>query len=296
MSRIDGGVQPYGLTIPASYDGKKPMRLDIWLHGTQQQLNEVHFLAQQAGPHETSQILADDYIQLEPFARMNHSYKFYAETDVFEVIAAVRKRYNIDPEAHRDPRPLDGRASGLRGASRLQNPTFFAALKPAPATSETKEYAGNRLPKEGLTPYQEAALHYVDAEDYALNAFDIPTVELRRRERRAAESVDDACARPLVKEGFQLTKESPYQVDDEGFARCCSWSARTPGTPGTRTARSNRRRSCGRRWTRRPARRRITCGSSPTPRSYNNAPLGDDRSGSTKPTSVPMSTRSEPTT
>jgi len=73
VSRIDGGVQPYGLTIPASYDGKRPMRLDIWLHGTQQQLNEVHFLQQQAGPHETSQILADDYIMVEPFARMNHS-------------------------------------------------------------------------------------------------------------------------------------------------------------------------------------------------------------------------------
>ena len=37
VSRIDGSVQPYGLTIPASYDGSRPMRLDVWLHGTQQQ-------------------------------------------------------------------------------------------------------------------------------------------------------------------------------------------------------------------------------------------------------------------
>ena len=55
-------------------------------------------LPQQASPRETSQILADDYIMVEPFARMNHSYKFYAETDVYEVIAAVRKHYNIDAE------------------------------------------------------------------------------------------------------------------------------------------------------------------------------------------------------
>ena len=32
------------------------MRLDVWLHGTQTQLNEVRFINQQAGPHETSQI------------------------------------------------------------------------------------------------------------------------------------------------------------------------------------------------------------------------------------------------
>ena len=75
VSNIDGSVQPYGLTIPASYDGASPMRLDVWLHGTQQQLNEVRFINQQEGPHSTSQIAAEDYIQLEPFGRMNHSYR-----------------------------------------------------------------------------------------------------------------------------------------------------------------------------------------------------------------------------
>ena len=128
VSRIDGSVQPYGLTIPASYDGKRPMRLDVWLHGTQQQMNEVRFLQQQAGPHETSQILADDYIMVEPFARMNHSYKFYAETDVYEVIAAVRKHYNIDAERI----VIRGHSmGGHQGSGRLalQNPTFFARVR-----------------------------------------------------------------------------------------------------------------------------------------------------------------------
>src|SRR5229473_1037118 len=65
VSRVDGSVQPYGLTIPASYDGSKPMRLDVWLHGTQMQLNEVRFITQQESDHQTSQILMQDYIQLE---------------------------------------------------------------------------------------------------------------------------------------------------------------------------------------------------------------------------------------
>ncbi len=209
MSRIDGSVQPYGLTIPASYDGKRPMRLDVWLHGTQQQMNEVRFLQQQAGPHETSQILADDFIQLEPFARMNHSYKFYAETDVYEAIAAVRKHYNIDAERI----VIRGHSmGGHQGSARLaiQNPTFFAAFETSAGYSETKEYAGNRLPKEGLTPYQEAALHYVDAEDYALNAFNVPFVSYggeKDAQLRASIRFREA----VEKEGFRLTKESPYK-------------------------------------------------------------------------------------
>ena len=32
-SRVDGSVQPYGLIIPDSYDGKTPARLDVVLHG-----------------------------------------------------------------------------------------------------------------------------------------------------------------------------------------------------------------------------------------------------------------------
>ena len=220
VSRIDGSFQPYGLTIPASYDGKRPMRLDVWLHGTAQQMNEVRFLQQQAAPHETSQIPADDYIQLEPLARMNHSYKFYAETDVYEAIAAVRKHYNIDGERI----VIRGHSmGGHQGSGRLalQNPTFFGAYEASAGYSETKEYAGNRLPKEGLTPYQEAALHYVDAEDYALNAFNVPGVSYggeKDAQLRASTRFREA----IVREGFQLTQESPYKWTHEGSAPAVS--------------------------------------------------------------------------
>ncbi len=208
-SRIDGSAQPYGLTIPASYDGKRPMRLDVWLHGTQQQMNEVRFITQQSGPHETSQILAEDYIMVEPFARMNHSYKFYAETDVYEAIAAVRKHYNVDPERI----IIRGHSmGGHQGSGRLalQNPTFFAAFEASAGYSETREYAGSRLPKEGLTPYQEAALHYVDAEDYALNGFNLPFVSYggeKDAQLRSSVRLREAVER----EGFRLTKESAYK-------------------------------------------------------------------------------------
>lgn len=209
VSRIDGSVQPYGLTIPASYDGKRPMRLDVWLHGTQMQNNEVRFLQQQAGPHGNSQIPADDYIMVEPFARMNHSYKFYAETDVYEAIAAVRKHYNIDAERIL----IRGHSmGGHQGSARLaiQNPTFFAAFEASAGYSETREYAAARPAVKELTPYQEAALHYVDAEDYALNAFNLPFVSYggeKDGQLRASIRFREA----LEREGFELTKESPYK-------------------------------------------------------------------------------------
>src|ERR1043165_2812766 len=46
-SKVDGSVQPYGLTIPESYDSSKPIRLDVWQHGTNRTLNEVAFITQQ---------------------------------------------------------------------------------------------------------------------------------------------------------------------------------------------------------------------------------------------------------
>jgi hypothetical protein len=198
------------LTIPVAYDATKPMRLDVWLHGTSIRTNEVRFLAKQATDHaDANAPMPTDYIQLEPFGRMNHSWRYYAETDVFEAIASVQQRYRIDPERI----VIRGHSmGGHQGAGRigLQHPGFFAALEASAGYSETKEYASARLPKEGLPAYQDAALHYYDAEDYALNAFNIPLVSYAGetdRQLRASIRLREA----LEKEGFRLTRESPYR-------------------------------------------------------------------------------------
>ncbi|MBM3892299.1 MAG: hypothetical protein FJ388_24545, partial [Verrucomicrobia bacterium] len=121
-SRVDGSVQPYGLIIPDSYDGKKPVRLDLVLHGRGSTLNEVSFIAshdvdknvggasaprprtsakqpQEVGalrplPHSGSP--EQDYITLEVFGRVNNAYRWAGETDVFEALASVQQRYRID--------------------------------------------------------------------------------------------------------------------------------------------------------------------------------------------------------
>jgi len=166
-STIDGSLQPYGLIIPASYSGQ-PIRLDIWMHGTNRVLNEVAFISQ----HETAEPVPADqaYIQIDVYGRSNVSYRWAGETDVFEAIKSVEERYNIDPKRI----ALRGFSMGGAGAWHLglHHPDDWAVFEAGAGYTETKVYA-----KKGPLPsYQEEALHYYDAVDYALNGTDVPFV------------------------------------------------------------------------------------------------------------------------
>jgi hypothetical protein len=94
VSRLDGSVQPYGVTIPATYDGSKPVRLDVWQHGTNRTMNEVAFIIQQE--KDTPVPETQDYLQIDPLGRTNVAYRWAGEADMFESVASVQKHYNID--------------------------------------------------------------------------------------------------------------------------------------------------------------------------------------------------------
>lgn len=167
VSTVDGSVQPYALIIPDSYSGQ-PIRLDIWMHGTNRNLNEVAFITQ----HETAAPVPPEqtYIQMDVYGRSNVSYRWAGETDVFEAIRSVEERYKIDPKRI----VLRGFSMGGAGAWHLglHHPDEWNAFEAGAGYTETKVYA-----KKGPLPaYQEAALHYYDAVDYALNAVNVPFV------------------------------------------------------------------------------------------------------------------------
>src|SRR5204862_5643560 len=68
----------------------------------------------------------------------------------------------------------------------------------------------DRMMKEGLKPYQVTNLNYYESEDYAMNAFDIPTVGYggeNDAQLRASVRIREA----LVREGFHFTQETPYR-------------------------------------------------------------------------------------
>ncbi|MDQ6665977.1 MAG: prolyl oligopeptidase family serine peptidase [Acidobacteriota bacterium] len=197
-SRVDGSLQPYGLLIPESYDGSKPGRLDVVLHGRGATLNEVSFIA----AHDAAKAVPPeiDYIQLEVFGRGNNAYRWAGETDVFETLESVQKRYKIDP----DRIVLRGFSMGGAGAWHigLQHPSRWAAFEAGAGFTETKIYA-----KRDLMPaYQESLLHIYDARDYALNAFDVPTVGYGGEDdpqKQASINIREQ----LTKEGFSFTPE-----------------------------------------------------------------------------------------
>ena len=202
VSRIDGSVQPYGLTIPDSYDASKPVRLDVWQHGTNRTMNEVAFIIQQESDRPIPP--EQDYIQLEPLGRTNVSYRWAGEADLFESLASVQQRYNIDPKR------IVLRGFSMGGASSwhlgLHHPGKWGAIEAGAGYTETRRY-GQR---ENLPPYQEAMLHYYDAVDYALNAFNTPTVGYGgENDRQLQASVN--IREQLTKEGFRFEQDGPYR-------------------------------------------------------------------------------------
>jgi dienelactone hydrolase len=165
-SKVDGSVQPYGLTIPDSYDGSKPVRLDVVLHGRGEQLTEISFIA----AHESAKPVTQDYITLDVYGRGNNAYRWAGETDVFEAIDSVKARYKIDDKKI----VLRGFSMGGAGAWQigLHFPDRWAAVEAGAGFTETKKYA-----KLGpLVGYQEALLRIYDAVDYAANAQMVPMV------------------------------------------------------------------------------------------------------------------------
>jgi pimeloyl-ACP methyl ester carboxylesterase len=213
-STIDGSLQPYGLIIPKSYSGQ-PIRLDIWMHGTNRALNEVAFITQ----HETAQPVPAEqaYIQLDVYGRSNVSYRWAGEADVFEAIQSVKEHYNIDPKRV----ALRGFSMGGAGAWHLglHHPDEWAVFEAGAGYTETKVYA-----KKGpLPPYQEAALHYYDAVDYSLNGTDVPFVgyggeidaQLQGSKNIKAQLLKDGVNLPDIRAIFLIGPQTAHKWEPE---------------------------------------------------------------------------------
>jgi pimeloyl-ACP methyl ester carboxylesterase len=166
-SEIDGAVLPYGITLPENYDPTKPTRLYVWLHGRQNNTTESEFIYGFLGRRGNG--VADvGQIQLDCFGRVNGAgWHWAGEMDIFEAIAAVKKRFNID-----DKRIiLRGFSQGGEGAWNiaLHYPDRFAAAEIGAGTWS------RRSETPGYEPYQYATLKiWENMPDWALNIFNLP--------------------------------------------------------------------------------------------------------------------------
>ncbi|OYW21899.1 MAG: hypothetical protein B7Z55_05305, partial [Planctomycetales bacterium 12-60-4] len=181
VSAIDGSTQPYGVIIPMSYDGTKPMRLDVVLHGSSKPagMSKLKFMARfDEGDGEAKSVPDVDYIELHPLGRVENCYRWAGETDVFEAIEAVCRNYKID----RDRIVLRGMSMGASGTWHLglKHPGRFVAIGPYCGYVDTHRFSETPVPgfiKVGpLSAYQEIGLHMLDSVDYAANAGVVPAI------------------------------------------------------------------------------------------------------------------------
>jgi pimeloyl-ACP methyl ester carboxylesterase len=171
VSEIDGAVLPYGVALPENYDPGKPTRLYVWLHGRSNTMVETEFIHGFLNRKGAGNPPVADHgqIQLDCFGRINGAgWHWAGERDVFESIAAVKRRFNIDEKRI----ILRGFSQGGEGAWHisLHHPDRFAAAEIGAGTvSRTAEQ------RPDLKPYQLATLRiWENISEWALNVHNLP--------------------------------------------------------------------------------------------------------------------------
>lgn len=173
-SGVDGSVQPYCMWVPDDYDPRNSSRLDVILHGRSRVLNEVSFLTS----GENGKIVATETgrksdpgcLKLYVFGRGNTSYRWVGEADVFEALASVRSRYNIDPERI----VLRGFSMGGTGAWHLglHFPSRWAAVEAGAGFVRTRPEVLDTM--VGDWKFESLAIH--DASNCSVNMIHLPFV------------------------------------------------------------------------------------------------------------------------
>ncbi len=202
-SHIDDSIQPYGLVLPQGWtaDAAKPWRLDVWLHGRNENVSESSFLNQRL--NGVGEIAPENTIVLHPFGRYSNAFKFAGESDVLEAIAHVKQLFAIDGSRI----TIRGFSMGGAGAWQLavHYPGLWAAANPGAGFSETTEFLRVFQQEETHpTPYQQALLHWYDCPDWTNNLRQVPTVAYSGEKDRQKQAAD-VMAAAFESRGMQLT-------------------------------------------------------------------------------------------
>ena len=155
FSAADDTEQPYGLYIPKNYNPAKKYPLVMMLHGA----GSNHRLALRrvfgkSNADDETDVEATryfpewddvDFIVASPYVRGTAGYQGIPEQDVYDVLADVRKRFNIDE----DRTYLTGLSMGGGGTLwiGLTRPDIWAAIAPVCAAppAGTIDLAGNAM-------------------------------------------------------------------------------------------------------------------------------------------------------
>ncbi|MBI3875409.1 MAG: prolyl oligopeptidase family serine peptidase [Verrucomicrobia bacterium] len=202
VSKIDGSVQPYGLKVPVTYlaGDDKPRRLDFWLHGRGDTLNEIAFIdGQQRGG---GQFQPDDAFVLDPYGRFMNAFKFAGETDVFEALDDAAKHFPID----RNKLAMRGFSMGGAGAWHLgaHHADLFASVNPGAGFVDVKNYQklGDKL--DTIPWYEQKLWNLYDPLACPIN-FVNTTLVAYSGEIDAQKAAADLMEAALLKDGVKMT-------------------------------------------------------------------------------------------
>jgi dienelactone hydrolase len=204
ISKIDGSVQPYGVTIPDNYsaDGDA-FDLSLWFHGRGETLGEVSFIAGGKG-FAGSMPAMKNTIMLYPYGRYCNAFKFAGEVDVLEALADAKKKYRINNNG------LFDRGFSMGGAAAWQfavhYPDMWLAANPGAGFAETVDFM-DKFGHEKLHPtwYERKLWHLYDCTDYASNLSNLPLYAYngdKDPQQQAADIMEVA----MKKEGLTLNR------------------------------------------------------------------------------------------
>jgi len=130
-SKYDFTFQPYIVDVPKDYNKNTKYPLVVKLHGYSTEIAKINFWVEgiERGLKNSLQNNPNNqYIEVQPYGRGDAFYHMLGENDVFDVVAEIRKVYNIDP----DRIYLDGFSMGGGGTwyIGLRHPDFWAAICP----------------------------------------------------------------------------------------------------------------------------------------------------------------------
>lgn len=219
ISKIDGSVQPYGLTVPDNYDANGPaFNLSTWYHGRGDKLTDLAFIANGKG-FAGSMPAMKNTIMLYPYGRFCNAYKFAGEVDVLEALDEVEKLYKINPEG------LVDRGFSMGGAAAWQfavhYPDLWLAANPGAGFSETQNFM-SVYGKEELHPtwYQRKLWHMYDCTDYASNLSNLPLFAYngdKDPQKQAADMMEAA----MKTEGLNLNRTTGINMG-HGYTKTAS--------------------------------------------------------------------------
>lgn len=198
VSKIDGSVQPLGITVPAGLDLSKPVPLHIFLHGRGDKITDMHFIDRLEQTKCTWK--SDNAIVLEPFGRQCIGWKGPGEVDVFEAIDRVKQLFKIDDNRV----ALIGFSMGGAGAWHIgaHYADRFAIVCPGAGFAETAEYL--RLKPEDYPNAIEQKLWGVnDTPAYVRNLFNTKVVAYSGENDKQKQAAD-RMARAFKEEGREL--------------------------------------------------------------------------------------------